>query len=91
MKFKGKPVPRQERAKWPMSKLVKETKKLIRSDFGGKNAIDVILNKAKARGLNFSTEEAEFVKNLIVEQVAGSRKRVEHNLSMLEERIIGLT
>ena len=90
MKLKGRPVPKEERSTWSLSKLVIETKKLIRTDPGGKDAIAVILKKARAVGLNWNEEDAQFAVGLVFKSVEGCRKRVKHNFDMLLERFNGI-
>lgn len=86
----GKPVAQNVRATWPFVKLIKEIKKLIRSDFGGQSdPTRVLLKKAKEAGLNWNDKDAQFVKDLVVEQISGCRKRVKHNVEEMLRRIEG--
>ena len=84
----GMPVAKSTRSRWSFRKLIAETKKLIRSDFGGKkDSSAVLIKKAQKAGFNWSDEEADFVKKLIVDQIAGCRKRMSHNIKEMERRI----
>jgi hypothetical protein len=85
----GKPVSKAVRATWSLAKLILETRKLIRTDYGGKPPLAVILKKAQAKGLNWGLEDVEFAHELSVDQVAGCRKRVKHNFDELLRRFNG--
>ena len=83
----GKATTKRDRAQWSMERVVKETKKLIRTDWGGKNAKIKIMNRL--RGAKTSDELATRVRELCEEQVEGCRKRCSYNFDEMLRRISG--
>ena len=82
----GKATTKADRAKWPMDKVVKETKKLIRTDWGGKNPKATIMKKLSGtKPEHLATKIVEICE----EQVEGCRKRCSHNFDELQRRISG--
>ena len=56
--------------------VLKKSKTLIRSDWGGQMSLYVIKNKLKELHANSSITNCRAVKKIVEEQIAGCRKRV---------------
>lgn len=62
------------------SEVLKKAKTLIRTDFGGRDAVTVIITKMKDKGIECGPKSAQAIKELCEEQVSGCRARANHRL-----------
>ena len=87
----GETTPPEDRAKWSMSRLVSETKKLIRTDWGGQRPGEATIKKLVDLGVpeELAREVGPATAKLCQEQVLGCRKRCSHNFGELSRRIKG--
>jgi hypothetical protein len=91
MREPGKATTPEDRAGWPIDRLVKETKKLIRTDWGGlapeegatKKLVDLGVSEDVAA--NISRQVAA----LCQRQIKGCRDRCSHNFDELLRRMEG--
>lgn len=86
MRKTGRPIPMDQRITWPLQKTIVEIKKLIRTDYGGRDPIKTIIKDAHRNGLTISTDLAKFIHEREKKQVAGCQKRISHNLTALKLR-----
>lgn len=87
----GQRTSAEDKATWSMERLIKETKKLIRTDWGGQIPRTKVIDQLVERGVDFST--ASTVANAVVEitekQCGGSRDRCESNFDEMLRRVTG--
>jgi len=91
MRTPGEPTTPEERSAWPMDRLVKETKKLIRTDWGGLKASEGATKNLIELGVpeDIATAVGRHVAILCRKQVRGCRARCAHNFDEMARRISG--
>jgi hypothetical protein len=69
------------------SRILKTAKTLIRTDFGGKNALEQIKKKALEKNLELGPQTCAFIKGLCENQVSGCRIRTSAHLDEVINRL----
>jgi len=87
----GQPTSQEERAQWSFDKLISESKKLIRVDWGGQDPEDVVVDKLVTMGVdtNVAKQVSRHVAAICQRQVKGCRDRCSHNFDEMARRIRG--
>lgn len=67
--------------------VLKKTKPLIRSDWGGKDAIEQIKKKMSAHGIVCGDKSSAAILEIVKEQIEGVRKRMTPRLDAVIKRI----
>jgi hypothetical protein len=91
MREAGKATPPEDRAQWSEDKLIKETKKLIRMDWGGQKPAEGAVKKLVELGVpeGLAREVAPAAAKLCQRQIRGCRDRCSHNFAEMQRRLNG--
>lgn len=69
------------------AKVLKTAKTLVRTDWGGHDALEVIRKKAADKGIELGPMTLEFIKTMVEEHVASVRKRIFPRIDAVIVRI----
>lgn len=82
----GRPIPQEKRMVKTSLALVQNIDRSIRTDWGGRDALEAVTAELKKIGLEVTEEQAKGVLYIVKGQVEAIRKRTSHDREELRRR-----